>query len=342
MQTSLIIKSYNRAFYLERCIKSAQEMLVGDYQIVVADDGTPAKYLEKIRQLYPKVIIKTSENYSEKAKGVEENAENGRKIDGFGIPTALWISTAIEASEYFIMTEDDVWFSEKINLNQIVKDAEKHKISLLKLGWLGNHRDDKWLEISDINTEISATKPKNIFLKNPVIMDWFFNNKFKFFTIAYLLKFFDNETRLKYWALNSIMMGLWKKDYWLEVWKDAQERVDERQQLINAANFYRKNKSNGNFLARLKKEAMKTTFQSSATNSYHEYGFDFDVNKFNHILNEAWLNGDFDAMQNFPNDFSADYFERFISKEIDVEKFQKWAEKFREQYANLGCEVNNS
>ena len=86
-------------------------------------------------------------------------------------------------------------------------------------------------------------------------------------------------------------------------------------------------------------EAMKTTFQSSATNSYHEYGFDFDVNQFNHIVNEAWLNGEFDAMENFPKDFSSSYFKRFVSDQINFAEFEKWSEKFKMQYQKLGCTI---
>ena len=66
-------------------------------------------------------------------------------------------------------------------------------------------------------------------------------------------------------------------------------KVDEKRQLINASVYYKKNQNNPNFVAKLKQESMKTTFQSSATKSYHEYGFDFDVNRFNHLINEAWL-----------------------------------------------------
>ena len=84
---------------------------------------------------------------------------------------------------------------------------------------------------------------------------------------------------------------------------------------------------------------MKTTFQSSATNSYHSYGFDFDVNLFNHLINEAWLAGEFDALENFPKDFSTDYFETFIKEKINIQEFRKWTECFKNQYRNLGCEI---
>ena len=117
------------------------------------------------------------------------------------------------------------------------------------------------------------------------------------------------------------------------------EKVDEKKQLINASVFYKKNRKNPNFISRLKNEAMKTTFQSSATNSYHQYGYDFDVNLFNHIINEAWLKGDFGALENFPKDFSLEYFEEFIKDKIDPAEFRKWVTHFKNQYQNLGADV---
>lgn len=337
--TDIFIKSYNRAYYLVRSITSIKTMVEGSYRIIILDDGTPKKYLDKIQTLHPEIEIRYSKNYNQKAKGVEENISLGKNIDSFNIPTDLWYNAVKNASEYFIITEDDVWFSEKINIDTLNQKAKNHQISLLKLGLLGNYSHDKWLNIKSIDNEVVSVQPKDLFLSNPFIMDLFFYNKYKFFTICYKLGVFDNETKLKYWALNSILMGFWHKDYWLSVWKDAHRKVDEKQQLRNAANYYKKHKNNPNFVARLKKEAMKTTFQSSATNSYHEYGFDFDVNLFNHLLNEAWYYGDFDAMQNFPKDFSLEYIEPFISEKINVGEYRKWVEQFRNQYKNLGCDV---
>lgn len=195
------------------------------------------------------------------------------------------------------------------------------------------------MNINPIDEQLDNNIPKELFLSNPLIMDLFFYNKYKFFTICYKLGIFDNYTKQKYWALNSILMGFWQKDYWLSVWKDAQGKVDEKQQLRNAAVYYKNHQKNPNFVARLSQEAMKTTFQSSATNSYHEYGFDFDVNLFNHLLNEAWYRGDFDAMQNFPKDFSLEYIKPFIAEKIKVEEYDKWVEQFRNQYRNIGCDV---
>lgn len=337
--TNIFIKSFNRPYYLERCLKSIQKFVNGNYQITILDDGTPQKYLDKIQEIFPKVKIQKSPNYDKKIQAIEENLTSGKQINGFEIPTELWKNAVKNGSEYCIITEDDVWFFQEMNLDELSEEMKKNQISLLKLGWLGNFKDDQWLNIKNIDNQIHTTTPKDLFLSNSWIMDLFFYNKYKFFTICYKLGIFDNYTKQKYWALNSILMGFWHKDYWLSVWKDTHGKVDEKQQLRNASIYYKKHRKNPNFIARLKNEAMKTTFQSSATNSYHEYGFDFDVNLFNHLLNEAWYNGDFDAMQNFPKDFSLDYIEPFIAEKIKIEEYEKWVEQFRNQYKNLGCDV---
>ena len=337
---NIFIKSFNRPFYLDRCLQSIENFVEGNFWVKVLDDGTPEKYLQKIKEKHPKVEIITSKNYQNKIAAIEENLKSGKEIDGFSIPTDLWYSAAKNASEYFIMTEDDVWFTQKINVNALQETCNQNKISLLKLGWLGNNKDDEWTVISEISEVINRVHPKDLLLFPEFINDLFFYNKFKFFTILYKLGVVDNTTKQKYWALNSILMGFWEKEYWLHIWKDAKGKVDEKQQLRNASNFYKKNRNNPNFLAKLNSEVMKTTFQSSATNSYHQYGDDFDVNYFNHLINQAWYNDIFDEMQNFPKDFSLEYFEKFLDSKINKIAFKNWVSKFKSQYRNLGCKVD--
>lgn len=336
---SILIKSFNRPYYLDRCLQSIARFVEGDYTVTILDDGTPERYLQRITKKHPLVNIIKSSQYSSKIKAIEENLTSGKEIDGFSIPTTLWCQAVRDASNYFIMTEDDVWFTTHININNLEETCKQNNISLLKLGWLGNQKDLHEVDVSEISAGISRTIPKKLLLLPKPLNGWFFYNKYKFYSLLYKLHFVDNTTKQKYWALNSILMGFWQKDYWLHIWKDAKGKVDEKQQLQNAASFYRKNKKNINFLAKINKEAMKTTFQSSATNSYHKYGEDFDVNYFNHIINEAWLDESFDAMQNFPKDFSLDYFEQFIHPLINLTAYQSWVQKFKNQYKKLGCDV---
>lgn len=335
----IFIKSFNRPFYLDRCISSINKYVSGDFRIKVLDDGTPEQYLDKIRKKHPNVEILLSDNYERKIKAIKENLLTGKSVNGFEIPTKFWYENVKKASEYVIVTEDDVWFTQPINVDELSQEAKNLNINLIKLGWLGNEKDMDDLIINSISKNLESAQPNDLLLFSKKLMQAFFYNQYKFYTILYKLGKVNHFTQLKYWALNSILMGFYKKEYWLEIWKDMDGKVDEKRQLINAALFYKKNKNNPNFISKLKLEAMKTTFQSSATNSYHEYGFDFDVNRFNHLINEAWLKDEFDSMENFPKDFSIEYFKRFISEKINFTEFQKWADQFRKQYENMGCKT---
>ena len=335
--TDIIIKSFNRPFYLDRCLQSIYRFVKGDFKIIILDDGTPQKYLDKIQKKYPEIEIRLSEQHDFKVQSIKENLETGKEIDGFKIPIQLWYDTVKQASDYVLVTEDDVWFTNEIELNSRIDDMKINSIHLLKIGRL---KQSISKNLNNISNEIYSSVPSKVWTAPMPIMDWFMFNKFKFFSILYRLKLVDNETKKTYWSLNSILMGLWKKEYWLYVWKDNDEKVDEQMQLRNAALWYRKNKSNKNYIASTKTSHLKTTFQSSATNSYHQYGFDFDVNYFNYLMNEAWFEGEFDSMQNFPKDFSLDYFDSFIDERIDQKSFHLWVEKFKNQYRKIGADVD--
>lgn len=337
---SIFIKSYNRAYYLDRCLGSIFKNVSGNYNVVILDDGTPQKYLDKISSRYSSVKILHSENYQLKFRSVEENIISGKSIDSMEIPTQLWVDAVSQADDYVLVTEDDVWFVDTVDLDEIVSTMKTKQIDLVKLGWLGNKKDEIHLKTEKISNVLERTIPQNIFTGNEFLMELILYNKFKFFTILKKFGLVNQQTRRKYWALNSILMGLYHKDYWLHIWKDAYGKVDEKQQLRNAAVWYHKKRKNQNLIARTRMECMKTTFQSSSTNSYHSYGFAFDVNYFNYIMNEAWYNGQFDVMQNYPNDFSTEYFERFFDEKLDKAEFRKWVEKFKMQYRNNGAQVD--
>ena len=124
----IFIKSFNRPYYLDRCLQSIENFVDGDFVVKILDDGTPEKYLQKIKEKHPNVEILTSKNYQAKIIAIEENLKTGKEIDGFTIPTDLWYNAAKNASEYFIMTEDDVWFTQKINVNNLQEIGKKHQI----------------------------------------------------------------------------------------------------------------------------------------------------------------------------------------------------------------------
>jgi len=71
----IIIKSYNRPYYLHRCLQSIKENVLGNYKVIIVDDGTPQKYLDKISSLYEVEIFKT-ENYEKKSFNIGNNLIN--------------------------------------------------------------------------------------------------------------------------------------------------------------------------------------------------------------------------------------------------------------------------
>jgi len=334
--THILIKSFNRPFYLDRCLQSIKRFVKGDYKIIVLDDGTPLKYLDKIRTKHTEVIIRLSEQHDFKVQSIKENLESGKEIDGFLIPTQLWYNAVKEASDYVLMIEDDVWFVESMDIELMITEMKTRNVDLLKVGQLRKPEHHQ----NQISENIYSETPKKLWTAPPMLMDWFMYNKFKFFSMMYRLGWVDNLTKREYWKLNSILMGLWRKEYWLWVWKDAKNKVDENMQLRNAALWYRKNKTNKNMIGRTSVNHLKTTFQSSATNSYHKYGVEFDVNYFNFLINEAWYKNEFDTCQNFPNDFSLEYFESFLDDKINKNEFHQWVEKFKNQYRKTGVETD--
>ena len=335
MKVNIIIKSFNRPYYLDRCLQSIDKNVHGNFQITVVDDGTPQKYLDKIKQKYPKVEIHTSENHSIKS----EKIEKGDEINGFEIPSNLWKKAVQDSQDYVLVTEDDVWFTKPIDLEAIVKEMSQNNIQLTKLGWLGMAKQD-FVSENDLTENLVSTYPNNLITSSEIFMDLFFYNKFKTFSLMYKLGFVDNHTLGKYWSLNSILMGLYHKDYWLHIWKDSNNNVDEIQQLRNAATYFHRNKKNRNLIARTSEEVMNTTFSSSATNSYHKYQIEIDMNKVNQILNQAWFNGQFDAMENYPKDFSEAYILQFLDGKVNTAHWKMWVEKFKAQYRNQGANVD--
>src|SRR5690606_695567 len=148
---TVLIKSFNRAFYLERCLQSIFKFVDNNLKIKVLDDGTPEKYLNKIQTKYPEVEILKSKNYNQKSELITEKKE----INGFEIPTDLWKSAVKNSSEFVLVIEDDVWFTEKTDLNQIISGMKSHNIDLVKLGWLGNYKDRKSTRLNSSHVKIS-------------------------------------------------------------------------------------------------------------------------------------------------------------------------------------------
>ena len=67
----ILIKSFNRPYYLDRCIESIKKFAQNqDFKITILDDGTPQKYLDKIQQKHSEITILKSALYDEKSNAI--------------------------------------------------------------------------------------------------------------------------------------------------------------------------------------------------------------------------------------------------------------------------------
>lgn len=341
MKTDIIIKSFNRPFYLHRCLISIISNVNNYHHIYVLDDGTPEKYLKKIQEMFPQIIIKKSENAKEKSTKIFNN----QMVDGYKIPSELWKLTVENASEYVVVIEDDVWFTNSIDLDAVTEEMNILNVHLVKLGWQGNTKYLYNFKETKISENLISQFSNRIFLANENLMNLVLNNKYYLFSIFCRLGIMNNKTVKEYYNYLSIPMGLYRKDFWMYTWKDSKGKAREIDLVKNAVSWVNKNKKNQNLIARLSNESLKTTYISSATGSYRNHKANFDVLKFNKILNEKWYDSLLDPLDNYPLDIRQEYLSSFLNEysqhsSLSPESYLEWCTEFKNQFRRSGAQVD--
>lgn len=335
----ILIKSFNRPYYLDRCIQSIKKFVVNsDYKIIILDDGTPQKYLDKLTQKHSNIAIFKSSLYDEKVKDIENNS---RKINP-KIPIDLWISGAKNASDYFVLLEDDFWFTSAIDLDILEASLKNENIQMLKLFWLGNPK----LISNNIIKKLDFFKifKPELFIQNPFLYKWVFRYyKHKTRKTFAFLKIYTKERALNYYKIYATSGAIFDKNYFLSLWKNHKNDVDEGLQLYNAVKFIFNNKNTT--FGFTNHEVLKTGFLSSATNEHKNYEYvNIDMFAFNKIINEAWFNNDFESSENFSKDLNFVKIESILEKEnhalAQKEEWKKWVLRFKNQFQSFGCKID--
>ena len=330
----ILIKSFNRPYYLDRCLSSIQKFVVGYQKVLIMDDGTPQKYLEIIKQKFPFVEVVYAEHYHEKEDFILKKSNHFLSI----IPSKLWHQCASETTDYFVMLEDDMWFIDYINLNEINQTLETNHIEMLKLFWLGN---SKLINYQDLKNEniIELCQPK-LSIFNDFYFHWIYRRLQRLNRIKTFLGLYKKDQLLDYYSIYGVAGMIFNKEYYLALWSNNQLKVDEMQQLKNGISYI---KTKGKYpVAKTVNEVLKTGFISAATNSNKEhYESQLDMFLFNQLINDFWSKNELDVLENFPNDFSKDYiFEKLKSHNLLLaEKWLNWHTEFKQQYIKLGCEI---
>lgn len=332
----ILIKSFNRPYYLARCIQSIYDnVLDNEISITVLDDGTPEKYLKKIKTKFPDVVILKSNFYKQKSEAIEKEIH----LEISEIPIDLWLEATRNASEYFMLLEDDIWFTQKINLRQTREIIVQNNIYFLKLFWLNNakliHGATKKIE-----DHLLIYQP-SVFTKNPFLHRLIFGiTRFGNRKVMQLLDLYSDERALNYYSIYGVAGAVFKKDYFLSLWSNHKNLVDENLQIRNAVAFWNQNPEMQ--FARTTSEYVATGFSSSATNKFFNKNY-FDVFAFNKILNEAWLNDEIDVLENLPQDLNDVLIKNILIKKehqnANVNDWLLWVERFKKQFRDIGCNI---
>lgn len=332
----ILIKSFNRPYYLARCIASIYANVLDRTVVIkVLDDGTPLRYLEKIQTDFPEVIIEKSAFYKEKSASIF----NGGSTDDNRIPIDLWLNAAKKASDYFVLLEDDIWFTQKINLQEIQQVLKVENSAILKLYWLNNPKLVRGKEVK-LQGIVSNYKPL-VYTKFPFLHRLIFGTtRFGIRNIMQFLGLYSSEKALEYYSIYGVAGAIFEKKYFLDLWSDHNNQVDENLQLKNAVKFWYKN-PNIQF-ARTKEECVMTSFLSSATNKNYDTG-QFDVFEFNKIMNEAWFEGKLEVNTNFSTDLDRTQIEAILleknNPKASVKDWNVWILSFKKQFKDMGCAI---
>lgn len=330
----ILIKSFNRAYYLDRCLFSIQHYVKNfNGKIYVLDDGTPSLYLEKIKKKYPEINIIKSDSYNLKSDLILNNIHDLPK----NIPSEMWYSSVKSASNFVMILEDDFWFVSEIDIEQILEECNRSNIGLLKLFWLGNEN------VIGVNSNQEVNKVVKYHPKFQFKRIWLF----KLFYTKYnpiwrrtitALGLYSREKELNYYSIYSVAGAVFKRDYFLEIWKNASSNVDEKKQLINALQYVNKNKIN---FARTQNEVLKTGFISSSFVK-KEYS-EFNISDFNTTLNQYWLRNTEPFVSNLKSDINENDIKQILREknksEVYIQQWQDWMFNFKESYRKIGCVI---
>ncbi|UOQ97079.1 hypothetical protein MUN81_17785 [Hymenobacter sp. 5317J-9] len=332
----IVVKSFNRAFYLDRCLRSIYQYVRGDFQIRILDDGTPPEYLARIKERYPEVLIIRSPHYEAKVKALAAHVAGTRPFDQKIIPIGFWMDGIADATERFLLLEDDIWLTKELDMVAIDEVMVTHQLELVKLFWYSNPRLNSGRPVP------LGAGVEEIIPKIPLATRTIFLNDFKVRSVLYRLGFFkfynDFELWLPLYTFQTMASAFFRRDYWLALWTRDQTKLNEANPLRAAVKYHR---TRGSRVGKTVEEYTRDSHTSSATNTYPDINLDPLV--LSYILNEAWLRGDLDSYNNFPADFAPAHFKPLLDAAADERatyiEWLRWAERRKAQYQALGCVV---
>jgi hypothetical protein len=267
---NIYIKSFNRPFYLDRCIRSVKLNATGYDRIIVLDDGTLKVYLDRIQSWHPDVEIRSSGADDGKIALLREE-----RFDEIAkrYPSAVefWVSEIGKDSEtYCVILEDDVWFCRHVDLPLLERNLRENEAAICKFWW-GDYQHSVAMQY-----EAPGCPP-----------------------IEYVEP--DIQALKQAQSIWIVAFAMFRRDYWLHCVTKAKRLGDERSQLTAACEFAASHLS-----VRFAKTAKRCVHQgwmvpARSTPEYYDRGLKQHV--YMDVLNDAWMAGKLDPALGYPLDF---------------------------------------
>ena len=329
---NIYIKSFNRPYFLDRCLYSLDRYVTGKYQVIILDDGTPEKYVQRIQEKYPKVIFTYTDKAALKRKEIQAAIESGQDQFTRSIPISFWRKTVEAGSDIFFMTEDDIWIYEPIDVDEYVALMKEKSINQIKVRWNGNENTNIGVR-KKLNEHIEAVIPRVHFMAESIV-----KNRFYIHSLLLKLKLIKSTFFLQLYTYYEVAGVFFDKKFWLYLYPENHLELEEMIQLGRAAEWARTHPDT--MFAKSIKESAKTSCLTSAAGGYNEKS-GFSMTMVNHYINEEWYHNRFDIMENFPHNYSLETFYEILKKcgdpRCDPDKWKKWSVDFKEHFMSFGA-----
>jgi hypothetical protein len=312
---NLYVKANARAFFLDRCLTSIAGQIAGGGRVIVLNDGITGAALERLTALHPTVHFRSSDRIP---AGKPAKARASRVN-----PARFWVrEIAADPGDHVLILEEDTWLTAPLDLTLLEPEIRQADALLLRLYWGSN-------AAMSIAGEIIRTVPGDHGRQ----------------LHHYQLPLGQLELRQIY-KIFPLAQSIFRKEYWVAAYAGTPYWDDEGHVLGRALTYV-----NQQLLARrpiaflsLDREVIRHTAISTSRTDSGGQGVTrkIDAALYNTALNEAWLEGEIDAMANFPADPADEVVLEALRRRLSaaqIEAWLLWREDYKRMYRSLGVQL---
>lgn len=294
LHLNVYIKSFNRPFYLDRCIRSVNFLVAGVSKVIVLDDGTLSRYMKKIVAMHPHVEVRSSGADDGKYELLrQEQFKAIRNL--YPIASDFWLEEIEkEKASYFFMMEDDAWMSRRLDLGLIGDRLEALEGVIYKCWW-----GDDLTHAHNVYRAFRARNGQTFDCFRPAVDH--IRNLYSAWVVAF---------------------AVFRRDYWLHNFSGLRRMADEQTQLCNVHDFMMRNPAAGFSKSRERCVYQGWAVPGRSTPEYYDKGLRQHL--YMDALNEAWYEGRLDVTENYPYDFSDSYLVSLLAKELSSGQVEIW------------------